>query len=148
MVSNDEPIEVTSLCNPVMKFLPTKPALVLPTLQKLSGGTCDWTAVTNVYLRKGPDVAVFARLVLVEAGNGFPIIGQSEDGQFWALDVSPGVVGYITKAEQFSRTNGDCSNVSRLKDPAPPVSAATPTKQPGGNNNIASTPCPPGKVCP
>jgi len=146
--SNYPTIEVTSVCNPVMQILPTKQALVLPTLQKQSSPICNWVAATNVYLRKGPDVAVFDRLVLVTAGQGFPIIGQSEDGQFWVLDVSPGVVGYITKSKNFSLTNGDCSIVSKLKDPAPPVSAATPTKQPGGNNNIASTPCPVGAVCP
>jgi hypothetical protein len=144
LVSNDKEIEVASVCNPAMHALPTVDALMLPTLQKLSGGTCDWEATTNVFLRKGPDVAVFDRLVSVAAGQGFPIVGQSEDGQFWAVEVGPGVVGYVTKSEQYSLTNGDCSNVPTLTDPAPPVVASTPTRKSGG----AATPCPVGDVCP
>jgi len=145
LVSNDMYIEVTSVCNPAMKFLPTVDALDFPTPQKLSAETCNWVAATNVYLRKGPDAAVFDRLVLVSAGQGFPIVGQSEDGLYWAVQVGPGVVGYITKAETYSLTNGDCSIVPPLKDPVPPVVAATPTVKSGGNNKKS---CPVGAVCP
>jgi hypothetical protein len=49
--SNSRLIEVTSVCNPTMKVLPTTAALALPTLKKLSGGTCNWVAAVNVYLR-------------------------------------------------------------------------------------------------
>jgi hypothetical protein len=148
LVSNDMNIEVTSVCNPAMKFLPTTAALALPTLQKLSGGTCNWVAAVNVYLRKGPDAAVFDRLVLVSAGQGFPIVGQSQDGLYWAVQVGPGVVGYITKSETYSLANGDCSIVPPLKDPVPPVVAPTPTNNSGGKHKATSTPCPVGAVCP
>ena len=159
MVSNDKYIEVTSVCNPAMKFAPTVDALVVPTMQKQSVvptmqkqsvEACVWQAATNVFLRKGPDVAIFDRLVDVEAGKGFPIIGQSEDGKFWAVEVEPGVTGYITKSEKYSRTNGDCSNIPTLKDPPPPVIGAAPTKKPGSNNNgpATATACPVGAVCP
>ena len=146
--SNSRLIEVTSVCNPTMKVLPTTAALALPTLKKLSGGTCNWVAAVNVYLRKGPDAAVFDRLVLVSAGQGFPIVGQSQDGLYWAVQVGPGVVGYITKAETYSLTNGDCSIVPPLKDPVPPVVAPTPTNNSGGKHKATSTPCPVGAVCP
>ncbi len=110
---------------------------------------CTWTPVVNVFLRKGPDVGVFHRLVDVEVGKSFPIIGQSEDGQFWAVGIEPGVAGYITKSEIYSRTSGDCSIVPTLKDPPPPVIEAAPTRKPGGNNNgNPATPCPVGAVCP
>lgn len=113
---------------------------------------CTWTPVVNVFLRKGPDVGVFHRLVDVEVGKSFPIIGQSEDGQFWAVGVEPGVAGYVTKSEIYSRTSGDCSNVPTLKDPPPPpVIEPAPTKKPdsGGNSDPASaTQCPVGAVCP
>jgi hypothetical protein len=144
-------IEVTKVCNPAMKFLPTKAPLaplVLPTLQKLSVEPCNWVAAVNVYLRKGPDVAVFDRLVLVPAGQGFPIVGQSQDGLYWGVQVGPGVVGYITKSETYSLTNGDCSIVPPLKDPVPPVVASTPTNNSGGKHKATSTPCPVGAVCP
>jgi hypothetical protein len=142
--SNASGIEVTSVCNPAMHALPTVNALVLPTLQKLSGGTCNWEAATNVFLRKGPDVAVFDRLVYAAAGQSFPIVGQSEDGRFWAVEVDPGIVGYVTKSGKYSLTNGDCSIVPPLTDPAPPVIAPTSTEKSGG----AATPCPVGDVCP
>ena len=74
--------------------------IVIITPKKLS---CDWEAVQNVFLRKGPDVGVFERLTDVEAGKGFPVVGRSEDGQYWAVEVQPGVIGYITRSEKFSR---------------------------------------------
>ncbi len=147
--SNYSQIDVTSVCNPAMKFAPTIDVLDLPTAQKLSAEPCAWQAAVNVFLRKGPDIVIYNRLVDVTAGKGFPIIGQSEDGNFWAVQVSPGVVGYITKAETFSLTHGDCSSVPTLKDPPPPVIEAAPTRKPGGNNNgNPATPCPAGAVCP
>jgi hypothetical protein len=146
--SNSRLIDVTSVCNPAMKLLPTTAALALPTLQKLSGGTCNWVAAVNVYLRKGPNAAVFDRLVYVAAGQGFPIVGQSQDGLYWAVQVGPGVVGYITKSETYSLANGDCSIVPPLKDPVPPVVAPTPTNNSGGKHKATSTPCPVGAVCP
>jgi hypothetical protein len=138
-------IDVTSVCNPAMLSMPTVDVLDFPTPQKLSGGTCNWVAAVNVYLRKGPDAAVFDRLVYVAAGQGFPIVGQSQDGLYWAVQVGPGVVGYITKSETYSLTNGDCSIVPPLKDPVPPVVASTPTVKSGGNK---TKPCPVGAVCP
>ncbi len=147
--SNVEEIEVTSVCNPTMKLLPTVDALMFPTAQKLSAEPCNWQAAVNVFLRKGPDIVIYDRLIDEKSGTTLPIVGQSEDGYFWAVEVSPGVVGYITKSETFSRTNGDCSSVPTLKDPPPPVIQAAPTKKTGGNNNgNPATPCPVGAVCP
>ena len=148
--SNSEGIEVTAVCNPVMQLVPTAAALVLPTTQKLSTETCDWEAASNVFLRKGPNVGIYDRLIDEPSGKTFPIIGQSEDGTFWALEVSAGVTGYISKSEKFSRTHGDCSSVPTVKDPPPPVIEAVPTKKHDGDNSgePAATPCPVGAVCP
>jgi len=153
--SNFSEIEVPVICKPSVLALPTSPIastktstpLTLPTLNKLSTEACTWEATTNLFLRKGPGVGVYDKLASVEAGKGFPIIGQSEDGKFWAVEVKPDTTGYITKSETYSKTNGDCSNVPTLKDPPPPVIEATPTKKSGGNP-VASTPCPVGAVCP
>jgi len=109
---------------------------------------CTWTSVSSVFLRKGPDVGIFQHLVDVETGKSFPIIGQSEDGQFWAVEVSQGVVGYIPKSEKFGGTGGDCSNVPTLKDPAPPVIEPAPTKNTGSGGSASATQCPVGAVCP
>jgi hypothetical protein len=154
--SNFSEITVNTVCNSALHALPTQISapLLMPTVQKLSTNSCTWQSKANVFLRKGPNVGVYDRLVSVEAGQGFPIVGQSEDGQFWAVEVSPGVAGYITKSENYSITNGDCSNVPTLKDPPPPVIEATPTKKPAGDNNggdnspVPATSCPVGAVCP
>ena len=148
--SNFPTIDVTSACNPAMHALPTVDALVFPTAQKLSAETCNWTAVENAFLRKGPDVGLYDRRVSVEAGQSFPIVGQSEDEQFWAVQTGPGV-GYITKSETYSRTDGDCSSVPTVKDPPPPVIHVAPTKKPGDGttgDSTTATPCPVGYVCP
>jgi hypothetical protein len=99
---------------------------------------CIWKAAVNVFLRKGPDVAAFDRLVDVETGKSFPVVGQSEDGQFWAVEVEPGVIGYISKSEKFSIVDGDCLDISALTDPEPPVIEPVATKKPG--NDAPSTP--------
>ena len=150
--SNFSEIQVDPVCNPAVQFLPTKiPAtLVLPTLHVLSDEPCNWEAASNVFLRKGPNVGIYDRLIDEPSGKTFPIIGQSEDGTFWALEVSAGVTGYISKSEKFSRTHGDCSSVPTVKDPPPPVIEAVPTKKRGGDNSgdPAATACPVGYVCP
>jgi hypothetical protein len=149
--SNSEAIEVTSVCNPVMQLVPTVNALAFPTAQKLSAESCTWNAVKNAFLRKGPNVGIYDKLLSVEAGQSFPIIGQSEDEQFWAVETGPGAVGYITKSETYSRTDGDCSSMPTLPDPPPPVIQVAPTKKPGGGNNgdsATATACPIGMECP
>lgn len=51
------------------------------------------------------------------------------------MEVSPGVIGYITKSEKYSRINGDCGDVPTLTDPEPPEVAPIPTKKPGAPAN-------------
>lgn len=101
---------------------------IIVTPKKLS---CEWEAAADVFLRKGPDVGLFDRLIDVQKGKTYPIVGQSEDGQFWAVEVEPGVIGYITKSEKYSRVNGDCGDVSTLTNPEPPEVIPAATKKPG-----------------
>ena len=150
LASNYSKINVTSECNPAVKFIPSSGPLILPTMKKLSAIPCIWEAATNVYLRKGPDVAAFDQLGYEPAAQTFPIVGQSQDGQFWVVQVESGEVGYITKSTDYSLISGDCSIVPTLEDPVPPVGIPTPTPtvQPGSNNNNDATQCPIGAVCP
>jgi hypothetical protein len=112
---------------PTVSPTPTLDMIII-TPKKLS---CEWEAAENVFLRKGPDVGQFERLTDVQKGQRYPIVGQSEDGQFWAVEVSPGVIGYITKSEKYSRVSGDCADVPKLTDPEPPEVAPVATKKPG-----------------
>jgi hypothetical protein len=165
--SNYGQIEVTSVCNPAMHFIPTVDALIIPTAKKLSQeltptikpteeptqtftpGACTWQAVTNVFIRKGPNVELFEHLTDVQSGATLPIVGQSKDGHFWAVETDSGEIGYITKSATFSRTTGGCSGVPTLKDPIPPAIKPAAPKKPGSNNNVVpATPCPVGAVCP
>jgi hypothetical protein len=96
---------------------------------------CIWEAAANVFLRKGPDVGLFDKLDSEVKGKTLPIVGQSQDGQFWVVQVSPKVIGYVTKAEKYSITSGDCSNVPTVKDPEPPEINLPPTKKPGNSDS-------------
>jgi hypothetical protein len=102
---------------------------------------CIWEAAVNVFLRKGPDVGLFDKLDSVEKGKTLPIIGQSQDDQYWAVQVSPKLTGYVTKADKYSLTSGDCSNVPTLKDPEPPEITLPPTKKPGNNDSSSGVDC-------
>jgi hypothetical protein len=126
-------IQIDPICNPIMQFLPptAAPTAMLVMTAEPTVEACIWEAVSNVFLRKGPDVGLFDRLIDKQSGDILPIIGQSEDGTFWAVEVSPGVTGYITKSEKYSHTKGGCDTVPTLTDPAPPEVAPAPTKKPG-----------------
>lgn len=105
------------------------PVIALPTMgaadnSSASEQACMWTSSINVFVRKGPSSSLYSDITAVVAGTTLPVVGQSEDGQFWVVDVQPGVQGYVPKTEKFGRTTGDC-NVPTLKDPAPPASNAT-----------------------
>lgn len=128
-------IAVICLDKMIVTFTPVTPNTPTPTLdsiiitpKKLS---CEWGAAADVFLRKGPDVGLFDRLIDVQKGKTYPIVGQSEDGQFWAVEVEPGLIGYITKSEKYSRVTGDCGDVSTLTDPEPPEVIPAATKKPG-----------------
>jgi hypothetical protein len=106
---------------------------------------CTWQAVTNVFLRKGPNVELFEHSADEKTGATLPIVGQSQDGRFWAVKTAAGEIGYITKSKTFSLTSGDCSSVPKLKDPLPPVNKPAPTEKPAGKR--VPTACPVGAVC-
>jgi hypothetical protein len=113
------PVISTSL--PSLVVLPT--ATIAPKLQ-----ACTWEALINVFLRKGPDIELFDRAAAVEKGTQLPVIGKSEFGNFWVLEFQPGAQGYVSKSETVGTVAGDCESVPMIKDPAPPVRQATPTK--------------------
>lgn len=103
------------------------PVLQLPTVGPVnfpSGDSqaCIWTSAINVFIRKGPNSTLYSDITAVVAGTSLPVVGQSEDGQFWVVEVQPGLNGYVPKAEKFGSTAGDC-NSPTLQDP--PVPAAT-----------------------
>jgi hypothetical protein len=51
------------------------------------------------------------------------------------VQASPKVIGYVTKAEKYSITSGDCSNVPTVKDPEPPEIKSPPTKKTGNSDS-------------
>jgi len=144
--SDPKQIEISDITCSLLLDPNSKLPLLVPTpTVSIPKDACIWTPIVNVFLRKGPDVGIFSRMLDVEAGKSFSIIGQSEDGKFWAVSVGPDVVGYITKSEKYSSTSGDCSDVPTLTDPAPPEVESAPTKKPGngGSDDSANaTECP------
>lgn len=133
---SEEVIVPETDCNPKLENIPTVASVVAVTstataLPDPDPKACIWEAAVNVFVRKGPGASLYSDITGVVAGTQFPIIGQSEDGQFWVVEVKPGLNGYVPKAEKYSRTNGDCDNPPTLQDPtAPPT--AIPTMEPRG----------------
>lgn len=89
---------------------------------------CIWKAALNVFVRTGPGASLYPEITAVEAGIELPVVGQSEDEQFWVVELKPEVIGYVPKADRFGQTSGDCI-VAVLKDPEPPLAPNEPTPQ-------------------
>ena len=90
---------------------------------------CIWTAAVNVFVRTGPGASTYPEITAVEAGKTFPVVGMSQDQQFWAVEVQQGLVGYVPMAERFSHVSGNC-DVPALQDPLPPPPAETDEPEP------------------
>lgn len=123
-------------CSPALNGIPTVASMVVVTstptrLPDPEPEPCIWEAAVNIFVREGPNVGLYPAITDVVAGTRFPIVGQSEDGQFWVVEVEPGRNGYVSKAEKYSRTSGNCDNPSSLQDPAlPPTLVPTVTAVP------------------
>ncbi len=89
---------------------------------------CTWEALINVFLRKGPNIELFDKAAAIEHGTQLQVVGESEFGNFWIVEFQPGKQAYVSKSETVGKTTGDCGGVPMIKDPAPPVRQATPTK--------------------
>jgi hypothetical protein len=89
------------------------------------GQTCIWTAAVNVFVRTGPGASIYPEITAVEGGTQLPVVGQSQDQQFWVVQLSNGQTGYVPKAERFGMVSGEC-NPPVLPDPATPVPTEPP----------------------
>lgn len=93
---------------------------------------CMWIAAVAINVRGGPDINLFEPITSVEPGTELPVVGQSQQGFHWAVELRPGLVGYVTKSEDYGSTTGDCDDVPVLQDPAaPPAARSTPTSTSG-----------------
>jgi hypothetical protein len=90
--------------------------------------SCTWTAAVNVFVRQGPGSSIYPEITAVEAGTTLPVVGQSQNQQFWAVQLSD-LLGYIPKAERFGKVDGNC-DLPILADPPTPVPSATPRAEP------------------
>ncbi|MEI6290803.1 MAG: SH3 domain-containing protein [Chloroflexota bacterium] len=140
--SSAEQVITDTVCDPKLDTIHTTAPIITstPTLLPLPEPiACTWEAVINVFIRKGPSSSQFSDITGVVPGTRYPILGQSEDGQFWVVEVKTGVNGYVPKSEKFSKTSGDCSNQPVLQDPKLPPTAVptiTPTIIPQCSDGI------------
>lgn len=95
---------------------------------------CTWAAAVNVFVREGPGASIYPEITAVESGTILPVVGQSQDGQFWAVQVE-GKTGYVPKAERYGQTSGNC-DVPPLSDPATPVPTNEPILLPQCSDSI------------
>lgn len=122
----------------------TPPVLILPTLSPAnvspdSAQACAWTSALNVFIRKGPSSTLYSDITAVVAGTTLPVVGQSEDGQFWIVEVQSGVNGYVPKAGKFGDVSGDC-NPPTLPDPKIPTPVVT-ESSPASNGGSQTPAC-------
>lgn len=113
----------TPVTTSTLTLVPTATFTPVPESQ-----ACIWTALINTFIRTGPGASLYPEITAVTPGTSLPVIGQSEDGFFWALDVDK-LIGYVAKAERFGAVNGDCSNIPTLIDPTPSAPTAAPLPQ-------------------
>ena len=137
---SEEVIVPETACSPVLESVPTVASMVVvtstpTTLPAPKPEACIWEAAVNVFVRKGPGASLYSDITGVVAGTQFPVVGQSEDGQFWVVEVKPGLNGYVPKAEKYSRTKGDCGNSPIVQDPPLPPTV-TPVVIPQCNDGI------------
>lgn len=95
---------------------------------------CIWTAAVNVFVREGPGASQYPEITAVEVGEMLPVVGQSQDEFFWAVQLPNGQTGYVPKAERFGQTSGDC-DVPTLPDPPTPVPTEAPPECSDGIDN-------------
>jgi hypothetical protein len=95
---------------------------------------CMWTAAVNIFVREGPGASIYPEITAVESGIVLPVIGQSQDGQFWVVQVE-GNAGYVPKAERYGQTSGNC-DVPPLTDPATPVPTNLPIVLPQCSDSV------------
>jgi len=131
---SEEVIISETICKPTLGGIPTVDPMLIVTstptmLSNPEPESCIWEAVVNIFVRKGPSASLYSDITGVVAGTQYPVVGQSEDGQFWVVEVKPGLDGYVPKAEKYSRTNGDCSNPPIVQDPPLP-STEVPIEKP------------------
>lgn len=117
---------------PVATATPTS----TPTYTPTSAQPCTWTAAVNVFARKGPSSTYYDDVWSYTPGESAPVVGQSTDSSWWALD-TPGGIGYIPKDPRFGNVTGACE-VPRFT-PVPtitPTPTATPIPRPQCSDGI------------
>ncbi|MGH8247231.1 MAG: hypothetical protein ACREUU_12475 [Gammaproteobacteria bacterium] len=95
---------------------------------------CIWTAEVNVFVRSGPGASLYPEITAVEAGQMFPVVGKSQDGFFWAIQLENGPVGYVPMADRFGMVTGNC-DVPTLPDPPAPAPTEFATQCSDGLDN-------------
>lgn len=95
---------------------------------------CIWTAAVNVFVREGPGASLYPEITAVEAGEMLPVLGQSQDEFFWAVQLPNGQTGYVPKADRFGQASGDC-DVPTLPDPPTPEPTEAPPECSDGIDN-------------
>ena len=109
-----------------LPVLPTPP--VPPTTNMVPPGPSDpqATALTNVYVRMGPNTQYPAYGIAVMGQNG-RVLGKSQDGAWWVVRIDPTNVGagYGWVSAPYVQAS-NVSSVPVVKAPAPPAAEPLP----------------------
>jgi predicted outer membrane repeat protein len=85
-------------------------------------GECTFTASMNLFCREGPGSSVYPEIDEFTAGESAPVIGISEDGNFYyVLGVNFGKACTVPSNPKYGETEGDCQDLPVLAAPPPPM---------------------------
>ncbi|MBI3158369.1 MAG: M4 family metallopeptidase [Chloroflexi bacterium] len=102
---------------------------------------CIWTAAVNLFARKGPSSTYYDALYTFSAGETALVVGQSLDGEWWAVDTIYGI-GYVPMEERYGSGSGACEQPPRFT-PGPTITPTpTATNTPVGAPTATPTPLP------
>ncbi|TAK14371.1 MAG: hypothetical protein EPO32_02105 [Anaerolineae bacterium] len=103
---------------------------------------CIWTASINVFIRTGPSSTAYGDIGDFEAGESTKVVGQSLDGEWWAVESQFGI-GYVPTEERFGFVTGSCEEQPRFT-PGPTITPTfTASPEPTGVPTNTPTPVPP-----
>ncbi|MBI3160661.1 MAG: M4 family metallopeptidase [Chloroflexi bacterium] len=115
---------------------PTPQASATPAPTETPEQPCAWTAAVNIFARKGPGSSSYDALYTFNSGDSALVVGQSQDGEWWAVDTIYGI-GYVPKSEQYGSASGSCEALPAFT-PGPTITPTlTPSPEPV---NATSTP--------
>lgn len=97
-------------------------------------------AMRDIMVRSGPG-SQYPTLIMLEANERLDIIGISEDGSWYQVQLPDGSIGWLVTSETLVRASGDIAAVPIAATPTP-IPTDTPSHTPTATDTATNTPTP------